>query len=314
MKDARKLTEGALLLAIYVILLLINLYIPFLRSVLNFFLTVPFILFAARNEWKNTIVFFMGAFMLSFFVGSLIALPFTVSYGLTGLVMGIFIHNQKSREEGFLVSFLVFLLTIVLQYFIAVSFFQIDIVKTVFEAMDQSISQVEQLLLSIGQSEEMVSNQIQLFSEGLEIMRTLVPSIFVVIALTFVFIIQLISIPIVKRFGIQVSNWTNFRDISLPKSLIWYYLITILISSFIPLQEGTYWYSAVVNIAFILQILMAIQGISFLFFYANIKKISKAVPIVITILLFLLPFLLQLAGILGIIDLGFDMKKRLAKS
>jgi uncharacterized protein YybS (DUF2232 family) len=78
-------------------------------------------------------------------------------------------------------------------------------------------------------------------------------------------------------------------------------------------EEGTYWFWVIANLSFILQMLMVLQGLSFVFYITHVKGYPKAVPIVVIVLIFLLPFILYIVRILGIIDLGFDLRKRLGE-
>lgn len=48
MKQTKFITEGAALLAIYAILLLVSLYVPVLGTVVTFALPLPFILFTIK--------------------------------------------------------------------------------------------------------------------------------------------------------------------------------------------------------------------------------------------------------------------------
>jgi uncharacterized protein YybS (DUF2232 family) len=56
---------------------------------------------------------------------------------------------------------------------------------------------------------------------------------------------------------------------------------------------------------------MLLQGLSFVAYFTHIKKFPKAFLIIAVILTFLLPFVLYIVRILGIIDLGFNLRKRL---
>ncbi|PMX97174.1 DUF2232 domain-containing protein, partial [Pseudomonas sp. MPR-R5A] len=75
-------------------------------------------------------------------------------------------------------------------------------------------------------------------------METLIPSILVMMSLSTAFIIQLIAFPIVKRFGVEVTKWNSFADLTFPKSILWYYLITIFATLMMNPEEGTFWYMA----------------------------------------------------------------------
>ncbi|MFO1442270.1 YybS family protein [Bacillus sp. Bva_UNVM-123] len=309
MKNVHKLTEGAVLLAVYAVLILVTVFVPGLGIVTSLFLAVPFILFGAKNTRMNSFVFFIGACLISIIVGAVLAIPLTLSYGLTGLVIGYFIQEKQSRLSSFIAATLVFLATIIMQYVAAIAFFQINFIKEIMasteEMFNRSITMVEEL----GQNIDVTPLKQML--ESFQLMETLTPSLFVTTALMIVLLIEVISFPIVKRFGITIASWQPFRELSLPKSILWYYLFTIFATFIFKPAEGSYWFMALVNIGFLIQLFMVVQGLSFIFYLCYKKGISKAVPILATILIFIWPLFLSIVRILGIIDLGFELKKRL---
>lgn len=177
--------------------------------------------------------------------------------------------------------------------------------------MEESIKISQGMLEGFGQNADKAVEQL---TAGLKMIETLTPSLFVMTSVISVFVIQLVSFPIAKRFGIKIEGFKPFREMSLPKSILWYYLITIIASFLFNPSEGSYWFMALVNIAFILQIFMVIQGLSLIFFFSHLKGWPKAVPVLAAVFTFLMPFLLYIVRILGIIDLGFDLRQRLGKS
>lgn len=313
MKNVHKLTEGAVLLAAYAVLILMTVYIPILGVVTSLFLSVPFILFGAKNTRMNSFVFFIGACFISIIVGSILAIPLTLSYGLTGLVIGHFVQEKKSRLSTFIAATLVFLATIVAQYVGSIALFQFNFIKEMIASMKEMINRSISMMEELGKNID-VTNYVALLRELLEsfqVIEVLTPSLFVTTSMFAVFLIEVVSLPIVKRFGIKLSAWKPFRELTLPKSILWYYLITMLATLIVKPTEGSYWYMAFMNISFILQLLMVIQGLSFIFYFCYQKGISKALPIFATILTFLMPLFLSIVRILGIIDLGFELRKRI---
>ncbi|WP_436374339.1 YybS family protein [Cytobacillus sp. BC1816] len=310
MNNVHKLTEGAVLLAVFAVLLLISLYVPFLGTLSVFFLALPFIMFSAKNNRMYAIVFLTGGILLSLIIGSFMALPLVLPFGLTGTVIGIFISENKGRLPSFIAGTLVFLASLLILYAAAVALFNVNIIQEGINMMEESIQISEGVLEGFGQNADKAVEQ---FTEGLKMIETLTPSLFVMTSVISVFVIQLVSFPIAKRFGIQVESWKPFREMSLPKSILWYYLITIIVSFLFNPSEGSYWFMALVNIAFILQIFMVIQGLSLIFFFSHLKGWPKAVPVLAAVFTFLMPFLLYIVRILGIIDLGFDLRQRLGK-
>lgn len=99
----------------------------------------------------------------------------------------------------------------------------------------------------------------------------------------------------------------------MPKSLLWYYLIIMVASLFIDPSDGIA-YTIAINLMFCLQFFVMLQGYSFLFFISDLKKWNKAIPVIIVIFSILLPFASIVAPfvrILGIIDLGFSLRKKI---
>jgi uncharacterized protein YybS (DUF2232 family) len=311
MKNTYKLTEGAILLAIFAVLLLITLYIPGLGLVVNLFLSLPFMFFGAKHDVKSSAVFTLAAVLLSMILGSLLAIPFALAYGTTGAVVGYMIREGKSRFASYIAGSLVFLLNLVTQYALSVILFKINIIDKMVEVFRASVDQAIKMAEQMGQTPD--ESVIKQFESMIDMIEVLVPSMFVMGSFLIVFLLQLASFPLLKRFGISVPTWRPFRDLNLPKSILWYYLITMIAAMFMQPEKGTYWFWVISNLSVILQMLMVLQGVSLVFYVTHVKRYPKAVPIIVIILIFLLPFVLYIVRILGIIDLGFDLRKRLGE-
>ena len=308
MKNVRKLTEGAILLATFAVLLLLTIYVPFLGMIVNLFLAVPFMLFAAKNDGKSNLVFIVASLLLSFIVGTIMSLPLTLAYGTTGVVIGYLIQKQKNMGVLFITGSLVFLINLIIMYVASIVLFKVDMITEMIDMMRESLNVSADLLKNFGnpQDSEKVLEQ---FNNGLNLIKTLIPTLFVLSSFFIVFIMQLTSFPIIKRFGVKVEKWKSFKEISLPKSLLYYFLLTLLVSMLMNPEEGTFWYMAIINMTYILQFLIILQGYTFIFYYFDKKGFSKAISITIAIVSFLIPIFLYIVGILGIIDLGFDLRK-----
>jgi uncharacterized protein YybS (DUF2232 family) len=311
MKNTYKLTEGAILLAIFAVLLLITLYIPGLGMAVNFFLSLPFLMFGAKHDWKSTAVFTLAAVLLSMILGSFLAMPLALAFGTTGAVMGYMVREGKSRFAVYIAGSVVFLVNLVGQYALSIVLFNINFIDEMVTIFRSSVDQAIKMLEQMGQTPD--EKLIKQFETMVDMIEVLVPSMFVMSSFLIVFLLQLASFPFMKRFGIKVPVWRPFRELNLPKSILWYYLITMIVALVMQPEQGTYWFWVISNLSFILQMLMVLQGIAFVFYFTHIKEYTKAVPIIVIVLMFLLPFVLYIVRILGIIDLGFDLRKRLGE-
>ena len=302
-----RLTEGAILLAAYVVLLLISLYVPVLGSLVIFVVPVPFMMYAAKHGGKSAALFTLAAILLSIVFGSILAVPMALAFGVTGAVMGYMIGMDRSRLAIFISGSLVFLVNLVAMYVVMVAFFQMDFVEETIKAFEESIALSQNMMEGLGQ--EMNSQMVEQFEASIGIFETLLPSMFVIASLSIVFLLQLVCVPILRRFKITVQNWPAFRELSFPKSVLWYYLFFLIASMLVSSDSGSYWVWAVTNVVFVLQLLMILQGFAFIAYFYDQKSLPKALFAVTLIAALFLPIILYIVRILGIIDLGFDLRK-----
>jgi uncharacterized protein YybS (DUF2232 family) len=302
------ITEAAIQLALFAVLFLVSLYVPLLGMVATLFLSLPFTIFTMRHGYAYALLLLVASLIISTLIGSLLSLPVALMFGTAGIVIGGMLAKNKSRYMILLTSALIFLMNIVIDYIISVKFLQMDIIQETLSAFRQSFETAMQIMKGMGQTP---TKQLQeQFEQGLELIKYVTPTLFVIAAFLLAYVTMAVSIPILKRLKLPVGTWPPFRDFTLPKSLLWCYLL-VLVISFIPLEKGTFAYLAVLNVYYLLQLLFIVQGFSFLYYAANKKNVPKGIVIGGTILCLFLPFLLYLIAILGIIDLGFDLRKRI---
>jgi uncharacterized protein YybS (DUF2232 family) len=308
-KRVNVLTEGAILLALFTVLTLMTLYLPLIGAFLMVFLPLPFILYTVRHGIKAAVTLMAASIFITLIVGSLFALPLTLTYALSGIVMGYF--YQKRQTAGALIGgTIAFLISFVVMYAASVAFFQIDPIEEATGSMDETIDMAKSMMAAIGQeANEAAINQLE---EQMKYIGYLIPSLLVSVSFIFAILSHAVTIPVLKRLKIQLVPLKPFREWKLPASIVWYYLIVSFIF-FLNLDTGSFLYLAAVNLLFVLQVLLVVQGFSFIFFYSHVKNYSKAIPVTAIILSLILPILMYLVRILGIIDLAFNLRGRVKK-
>ncbi|WP_409252412.1 YybS family protein [Bacillus sp. SCS-153A] len=309
MKNARILTEGALLLAIYTVLLLLTAYVPVISIVTTFFLVLPFILYSEKYGLKPALTMLAAASFISLLAGAfLVTLPLTLSFGTVGVIMGWMLRNQKSKMSIFLVSSLVLLISTVVQYVVSILLLNMNIIKDTIEQFKNAINETLKLAETMGQP--VPPDKIEDITSAMELFEVLIPSVFLISSLFVMFIIISVNFPLLRKVGIQSAKFPPFRSWKLPQSIVWYYLITLILLIFVNPEMGTYLHWALYNLYYVLQLLLVVQGFSFIYFFAHLKKWPKGILILITVLSFPL---INFVRILGIIDLGFDLRQRLQR-
>ncbi|MCA1322268.1 YybS family protein [Bacillus tianshenii] len=305
----KNITEGAVLLGIFVLLLLMTLFIPGIGVITLFALVVPFVIYTVRNDWKSGIWFAVLANILSLLMGSPAALILSIPMSSVGVVMGYLFAKNSSRYAILGAATGMYLLNLVLGYVVAIVLFEINIAELIDEMLNDSLKNAEAMASALGQNSE---ETMALMEQMVEQFTYLLPSGMVTIAFVFAFVSQMITGFVLKRLKEPVQPFPPFRDFMLPKSLLWYYLIVILLS-LVEMEKGSTLFLATMNLSYILMLLMTVQGMSFIFHFCHEKRIAKAVPIIMLILSFLIPPLLYIIRMVGIIDLGFDLRKRIKK-
>lgn len=291
--------------AVFTVLLAISVYVPLLNVITTLFLALPAAWYSAKYPWKPSALFAVVSLFLSFIIGGIFSLPLALIYLPLGLVIGLSIHYRKSKLFMFIGSSLATLLSIMLQYLISIWLLGINVIEEFLATAKASYAEGGVWMERLGGDAEQVEQYNETSREMLTALETLMPTWLVFGVFLTVWIHLLINLPILKRLGIAVPKFPTFSDMKLPKSVLWYYLIVLLISLLSDLEQGTMAYLAFMNATMLLQMLLFLQGISFYHFYIKQEGWPKWVTVVVTVLA--LP-LQAFTIIVGIVDLGFDIR------
>lgn len=308
-KNARTLTEGALLLAIYTVLLLITAYVPVLSIISIFFLVLPFIIYSEKHGIKPALIMLAAAVFISLLAGAfLITLPLTLSFGTVGIIIGWMLKNKKSKMLIYLVSSFVFLVSSVIEYIVSILLLDMNLIQEFIAWFEKVLINAIQRAEEMGQP--LPSGNMEDIRSSMELFEILLPSFFLTSSLGVMLIIISVNFPLLRRIGIHSAKFPPFRNWKLPQSIVWYYLITLILMIIARPEMGTYLHVVVFNLFYVLQLLLVVQGLSFIYFFAHLKNWPKGLVILITVLAFPL---YEFVRILGIIDLGFDLRQRLQR-
>ncbi|MDJ1474573.1 YybS family protein [Bacillus sp. LS15-K4] len=309
MKNTKFITEGAALLAIYAMLLLISMYVPILGIVVTFALPLPFILLTIRYRLSNAFVILTAALFITVIVSQPMNLVKTTMFGLIGIVLGYMYKKQKKPVEILMAGTLAYLIGIMLIYVASIKFFNIDLMKQMQNMLNESMAQSEKIVTTAGMP--ISKEQKELFAQFNDVLETLFPSLLVMVSVCFSWITVMISGSVLRKLKHEVIPWPKFKDIQLPKSIVWYYVIFILLSTFIKVEPTSYLYMVFSNLYVIFALLLVLQGLTFIAFIAHSKGFTKGVPIISFIVCMFIPMLFPLVTILGIIDLGISLRSKI---
>lgn len=309
MNQSSKISFGAMLLAVYVIMLLATLFVPFLILIAFFILPLPFILYARRFGAIETGVFYVASLLVSALLSLVYALPLTLVVGLGGILIGDAMHKKKHPYEVLSRGAAGFIIGMVLTALISQLAFDVNLVTAYEEMLDESFEMSEGVVEGL-LNQEMTDEQKELQREQLQSIKDLLPAIIAVIAALLAWGSQWVSYKWINRQQEEKLKFPPFRTLRIPSGFIWVYLI-VLIIEFVQMGNTTP-NVGIQNAIFLVKFFVILHGFSFIFFYAYTKKWPKGIPIVAIILALFMPVVLFFVQLLGIIDIGFQLRDRLS--
>ncbi|GAB6933790.1 hypothetical protein JCM14719A_21440 [Calditerricola satsumensis] len=298
--SVRGVVEGAVALALYGVMLALSAYTP-LGLFLSLVLPLPFAVYAARQGWQPSAWAAALALVLTAFLFGLPAVPAAVFAGAVGTALGGAHRKRRPAEQAVLLAFLAALVSMLLLLVALAAFFNINLVERFETLMRESLQAAERMLERAGMD---VERQAAMWHESGRWLHQLIPSMLLMSAATVALVNQWAAGHVLRRMGVPVRRLPPLKDWRLPRSLLYYYLASIVLL-FIPGVRDVTWLANVAwNGQALLSVLFVLQGLSLVFFVADARGWSPWVGRAVVILLFLFPHLFLILSLAGIVDLA----------
>lgn len=299
--QTKAITQGAMMIALFLILLALAYYVPIISIVAFFIAPVPLAWYSAVYNRKTSIGVTCLAIVMSILIGNIMILPFALILGAVGFIIGECIRKRKSKVYLFLATGLTILITFALQYMMLVRFFNVDFIaeslKLARESYEKSLAYSTQLT-----GQEIPKEQMMAMFETLE---ATLPASITMTVFVIAFIMIAVMLPVLRRLRLDVPKFAPFRDMRLPRAVLWYYLIVLTVNLFVQPEIGTWLYMVMLNLSMLLWALLTLQGISFIHYVIDTFRYPTYLKVLATILA--IP-LYSFVVFLGILDLGFNMR------
>lgn len=300
--QTKRLAQGAMMIALFAVLIAIAYYVPIISLFATFLAPLPLAWYSASYDRKSSIFVAIIGCVITLFFGGLLIVPFALIFASIGVVMGDALRLKRSKIYLFMSSSLAVLITFALQYLVSLKLFEVDFIRDSFKMLRESYDRSIELSISMtGKSpisEEMLNN---IFTT----MELSIPACITIATFFYAYIIISINLPVLKRLGIEVPKFSAFKNLRMPRAILWYYLIVLSINLFVRPEMGTALHVVCLNLSLILWLLLTIQGISFIHYVIDALGMPKIVKILATVMA--IP-LYSFFVLLGILDLGFKIR------
>lgn len=287
------------------LLLLLSLLTPL--SVLSiFFMMIPGVTLYASLSVKSFILHLVPVAIILVMIHP-IYLLFMVILILPAIAMGHAYKKQKSALFALmtgagmmLAEYLLLLLVGSLIFQFDLSSYIRDVVQLTIEPLTNSSNQMINGFVWTPEMTEDIAKQTQL----------MIPFALVVTSMVMAFITHIIARPILSVMGLNVSKLPPAREWRMPRALIWYYFLALIIEVVSRQNDGSYWKMIAMNLSPLINLGFMIQAIGFFFFLSHIRRWNPIIPFLLGAAVFFIGPL----RIVGIIDLAFPIREAISKS
>lgn len=301
--QTKAMTQGAMMIALFLLLVALAFYVPLLNLLAFVFAPLPLAWYSATYNRKLAIGVSLLAVAASILVGNVLIVPLALILAIVGLVIGVCLREKKSKIYLMMATGTAILLTFALQFILLVRFFDMNFIEESLQFARDTYEESLQYSAKLTGGEVQLEDQLnQMFS----MMEMTMPASITIFIFGLAFMWILVLLPLLKRLKVEVPKFPPFRDMRLPRAILWYYLIVLSINLFIQPEYGSAFYVVMLNLSMILWVLLTVQGISFLHFVIDAFHYPRFLKVLATIVA--IP-MYSFIVLVGIIDLGFNLRE-----
>lgn len=222
---------------------------------------------------------------------------------LPGAAIG-YMYRRGANAIAVMTAGVVAMIAVLLTILISLTLGGIDIQAEIKAMMQEQIHVFAQITGSTIVSEEALDTLIS-------VAVRLLPLYIMIISVYYTVITHAISRRMLNKLGIAAASLPPVREWRLPKSLIWYYLIVLVLDFITPPDSALYTF--ILNIYPILLVTFTIQGLAFYFFWAFSKGRGRGLPITAIVLCLFFPPVMYITSMVGLIDTAFPLRQYISK-
>ncbi len=316
----KALREGAMMVALTIILVLVVRYIPVFSLVGAFVCGIPMAALAARNGFKVTLPAVAAIFLVSFVViGDLVS---TISTILMSVLPGAVAGYLLGRKQPFFVTIASTAMVVCVGWLFELLILEVflgDGIENMFKnAVEQSKGMLNTLVIALQKNGALASDaEIEKLSKALMDMveytvRLYFPSFIIISSMVTGYITMRLCGFVIKRTKIAEVDVVPFSMIKAPRSMS--YMAVFLCLIYVFSSQGSALWNVLANVVLILYTILGVCGLSFIDYKFKPRIKSTVLRMVIYGAIFLLgsalmSFISNILIIIGIVDSNRDFRK-----
>jgi uncharacterized protein YybS (DUF2232 family) len=263
-------------------------------------LIVPLLALFMTTEGKKLVLYYVVLAIVPFvWLGAtgLFTLMVTLFFLVPALMMGRLYKQKKPAIAVLTAGILTMLIEFLFIYGISASF-GLNMTHVLVTAVEETINTLPSTykeILPEGYSQNIAA-----------VVVKLIPLYMIVSSFYFVSLSHTLTRRWMGKQGIVLPKLNPIREWMLPKSLVFYYLISLVIDMFVAPDPESTLAMILMNLIPLLNIAFCIQAFSFICFVAHKKKWNKFIVFIGLVLVIFFPPL----SLLGVFDTAFPIRQR----
>ncbi|MGG6310450.1 DUF2232 domain-containing protein [Paenibacillus macerans] len=290
------------------LLLLLSLATP-LTVITIFFLIVPVILLYATLSTRAFLLHIAAVWLAASLIFGPVILLQALYFIIPAIVMGYFYKKRSPAFRTVMAGAATILLEFLLILLVSTVFFKFNLTTAIEDMVNTALAPLQDAADSSLAGGVVWSPEMSAQFSSLTV--RMIPFTMVVCGLLIATVAHAISRPTLSSLGLAVPKLAPIREWRLPRSLIWYYLIGLLLQLFggEAAQQG-FMGTILLNLMPLLQFFFMVQTASFFFFAAYHRKWNPVIPILLIVVMLFIPPL----RIVGILDIAFPLRDMITRS
>lgn len=305
--QARRITYGAMMIALFALLLAFTMYVPLLGALTLLFIPLPITLYRLRYDRLSTLLVVACTWLITLLIGGLLSIPSAIVLSAVGFVIGDTVRTGKSKLYVFMATGLTLLVSLSLLYLGSVWFFKMNPIEQLLQQFQSIQEEALVMLTGMGNSTRDIEKMV---AEAFTYYQTIVPSLFILSVFIAAYLFVMPILAVAARLRFEVPKFASFLTMRLPFATVVVYMVLLLISILSQTEQGTTLYLMEANAILIFRFLFFIQGLALIYFALHTMKLPGIVNVPATLLaMFLSPFTVML----GVIDIAINVRAWIGK-
>ncbi|PIE54850.1 MAG: hypothetical protein CSA35_04345 [Dethiosulfovibrio peptidovorans] len=308
MNGTKSLVESSLLTGLAVVLFLAARFLPMVGVVFSLLCPAPLVILGLRHSSRMAFVSLaVATAMVAFLAGPPSAISFAVGFGLLGLGLGFLASRLDRGVDIMLYGVGVSLLS---KLFLMVILTQLTGVNPFDPDIEEIRSVVERMSEMLGRAGS--GGARQQIETMLRVIPLMFPAMLVVASAMDCLLTYVVSRQVLQRIGaVRLPSLPPFEEWRFPKSLFWAFVLSVIMLFFEKSTQQASLFSQIgLNLRLIASLLFMIQGLAVLWAFMSSRDIAQGWRLGAAILVILVPFLSQIAVVLGVVDIWIDCRSK----